>query len=194
MTDEHPTENDSSLHEHHDAGAPAAVHEPIDEREEWFEEPEELPRRPRRRLLTPLPLALMAVLLTVCGFIGGVLVEKGQSTGSASATPSGRSARIAALLGGSATGAPGAAAAGSAGGGFPAGGAGAAGRTVGQVAYLDGSTLYVTSAEGNTVKVSTSAATTVNKTVKSSVAAVHPGKPSRCAALPAPAAPSVPKP
>ncbi len=44
---------------------------------------EELARRPRRRLLgtggNPIPLALLGVLLIACGFIGGVLVEKGQS-------------------------------------------------------------------------------------------------------------------
>jgi hypothetical protein len=164
-----------------EAAAPpsTAFYEPADGGEVWIDEPEELPRRPRRRLLTPLPLALMAVLLIACGFIGGVLVEKGQSSSSSSgASASGRAARAAALAGGSASasGSSGAGASGSSGAGFPGAGTDSAGRTVGQVAYLDGSTIYVTNPEGTTVKVGTSAATTVSKTVKSSVAGVHPGE------------------
>jgi hypothetical protein len=152
--------------------------------------PEDLPRRrSRRRLLgvggNPIALTLLAVLLIACGFIGGVLVEKGQSsTSSASDGTGGLTARFAALRGGaSTTGARtgAASAARSAGGGaagFFAGGAGGAGggRTTGQVAYLAGSTLYVTDAEGNTVKVTTSAGTTVTKTVSSHVKAIHPGE------------------
>ena len=48
--------------------------------------------------------------------------------------------------------------------------------TAGTVAYLAGSTLYVTNAEGNTVKVTTSPATSVTKTVKASVKGIHPGE------------------
>jgi len=141
--------------------------------------PDDLPRRPRRRLLTPLPLTLLAVLLIACGFIGGVLVEKGQSSSSSAAAGAGAgglAARFAALRGGaSATGArSGFTAAGA--GAFPGGGGAGAGRTAGQVAYLAGSTLYVTTAEGNTVKVGTSAGTTVTKTVASHVKAIHPGE------------------
>ena len=40
----------------------------------------------------PIPLALLGVLLTACGFIGGVLVEKGQSTSSSAS--SGAPARL----------------------------------------------------------------------------------------------------
>ena len=70
----------------------------------WLDEPEELPRRPRRRLLTPLPLALLGVLLIACGFIGGVLVEKGQKHPRAArpAAPLGLASRFAALRGGAA--------------------------------------------------------------------------------------------
>jgi Flp pilus assembly protein TadG len=176
MTDDDHISTQQAPHEELVSAATAAVHEPVQEGEEWMEEPEELPRRPRRRLLAPLPLALIAVLLTACGFIGGVLVEKGQGSSSSSPASGGaRAARLAALLGGAAaTGSSAGSAA--AQGAFPGAGGASAGRAVGQVAYLDGSTIYVTGAEGNTVKVSTSAATTVNKTVKSSVGAVHPGE------------------
>ncbi|HEX3392365.1 MAG TPA: hypothetical protein VHS55_07355 [Solirubrobacteraceae bacterium] len=137
----------------------------------------ELPPRPRRRLFSPLPIALLCVLLTACGFIGGVLVEKGQGSSTSSSSAGGAggfASRLAALRSGAA-GATGSARGASAGGGaaslFAGGGA-----TIGQVAYTSGHTLYVTDSEGNTVKVTTSAASTVTKTVKSDVKAIHPGE------------------
>ena len=67
---------------------------------------DELPPRPRRRLLgagaSPVPLALLGVLLIACGFIAGVLVEKGQSILQLlgrSAARRGLAARFAALRG-----------------------------------------------------------------------------------------------
>jgi len=161
-----------------DPGSDAAVpeagsYEPAYENNEWLEGPdEELPRRPRRRLLSPLPLALLGVLLTAVGFIGGVLVEKGQSSSSSSGGSS-LASRFAALRGTASStgtaGTAGAAGAGGAAGGFSR-------PTAGTVAYLDGSTLYVTNSEGNTVKVITSDATTVSKTVNSSVKDIRPGE------------------
>lgn len=157
--------------------ADARAEQPVEEG--WLaEDTAELPRRPRRRLLTPLPLSLLAVLLAALGFIGGVLVEKGQgapsSSASASASAGGQSSALSARFraargtGGLAAGAAGGAAA-SARGGFTR-------PTVGTLAYLQGSTLYVTTAEGDTVKVTTSAATGVSKDAKSSVSAIHPGE------------------
>jgi hypothetical protein len=149
------------------------VYEPMDEEDDWLDEPVELPARPRHRLLTPAPLALLAALLIACGFIGGVLVEKGQSASSSPAgTASGVASRLAGLRGRGASAIPSAV---TAAGGFGASGAGPR-PTAGQVAYIDAGTLYVTNAEGNTVKVTTSAGTSVNKTVKSSVHAIHPGE------------------
>ena len=55
---------------------------------------EELPRRPRRKLVTPLTATLAAVLIAAVGFAGGVQVQK-----SSADTPSGGFAR-----GGGATG------------------------------------------------------------------------------------------
>jgi hypothetical protein len=155
-------------------------YEPVEEDEGWREEPEELPRRPRRRLLSPIPIALLAALLTACGFIGGVLVEKGQTSSSSSAgAGSGLASRLAGLrASGAGAGASGVTAnGGSAGGGGGSGPTGGGRRpTAGQVAYVNGGTLYVTNAEGNTVKVTTSAGTSVNKTVKTSINAIHPGE------------------
>jgi hypothetical protein len=154
----------------------------LDEDEDWPQQPVELAPRPRRRLLSPVPLALLAVLLTACGFIGGVLVEKGQSS-SSSASSSGAAgviaSRLSALRGGSSGAAGLTGASGSGGGGAreAAGLGGAGARPVaGQVAYLSGSTLYVTNSEGNTLAVHTSPATSVTKSVKASVAGIHPGE------------------
>ena len=159
---------------------PSAYEPAIAQEDEWLQEDEELPRRPRRRLLSPVPLALLGVLLVACGFIGGVLVEKGQSSSTGSAAgASGLAARFAALRGagtGASTGASGAAGAGAFAGRAGAAAGGFGGATSGSVAYLAGSTLYVTTTEGNTVKITTSPATTVTKTVKSSVSTIRPGE------------------
>ncbi|HEV7936872.1 MAG TPA: hypothetical protein VGP18_02475 [Solirubrobacteraceae bacterium] len=192
MPDDNPTIDHMPTNEVTAQTQPVAVQAPAgatyeSAEDEWLEEPpeSELPPRPRRRLLTPVPLALMGVLAIACGFIGGVLVEKGQSSSSSSgAGTSGLASRFAALRAGasgaSATSGTGArSGAGAAAGGFGGGASGAAGfkrPTAGTVAYLDGDTLYVTNVEGNTVKVTTSAGTTVNKTVKSSVKGIHPGE------------------
>lgn len=144
------------------------VYEPI-EQEQWLGDSQELPARPRRRLLTPLPLALAAVLLIACGFIAGVLVQKGETSSSSGAAPAGFSGLRSAFAGSSGT---------------HGAGAGASsflsrlggGATVGQVAYVHDGTLYVTDAEGNTVKVKTSEASTVSKTVKAGVSQIHPGE------------------
>jgi hypothetical protein len=143
---------------------------------EWIED-EELPRRPRRRLLTPLPLSLLGILLIACGFIGGVLVEKGESSSSTSpGTSSALASRFAALRGGTAgsTGTRAGATTGSSTGSSAAGGF--TRPTAGTVAYLAGNTLYVTNSEGNTVKVTTGAGTSVTKTVKSTTKGIHPGE------------------
>ena len=45
---------------------------------------EELPRRPRRKLVTPLTATLAAVVIAALGFIGGVQVQKSSAAPSAS--------------------------------------------------------------------------------------------------------------
>src|SRR5262245_23172028 len=91
--------------------------------EHWTAELEELPPRPRRKLLTPLTGALLAVLIAAGGFIGGVLVEKGQTGGGGGG--GGPAANFAAL-------------ASRAGGAFPGAGGDAAGNvTVGKVSSVE---------------------------------------------------------
>ncbi|HTA14168.1 MAG TPA: hypothetical protein VK781_04855 [Solirubrobacteraceae bacterium] len=189
MSNEETSTNDTSPQDPAVHGQPAATHpsdpltyEPAEETGEWVEEPDalELPPRPRRRLLTPVPLALGGVLLIACGFVGGVLVEKGQSAPGVSSTAGAASlaSRFAALRGGAsaAAGGPASTSARAAFGGSQGSAAGFSRPTAGTVAYLAGSTLYVTNSEGNTVKVTSSPATSVTKTVGSSVKAIHPGE------------------
>ena len=125
--------------------------------------PDELPRRPRRKLATPLTAALAAVLLAALGFIGGVQVQKSSADSTSS--------------GGGAAGFARARAA----GGFTPGGAGGAGggaasdATVGSVANVDGNRFYVTDSSGNTVRVKTNKNSKVTRTAVSKVGEVHPG-------------------
>ncbi|HEY3828486.1 MAG TPA: hypothetical protein VGL57_04760 [Solirubrobacteraceae bacterium] len=156
--------------------APLAQSESYLAQDEWAQD-SELPPRPRRRLLAPAPLALLGVLLLACGFIGGVLVEKGQTSTATGGGSTGLASRLAALRG--ATGASGASATGGGAGsrgGFGAGTGAAGGATIGEVSYVAGNTLYVSNTEGNTVKVTTSAASSVTKTVKADVRSIHPGE------------------
>ena len=164
------------------------------ERDAWLEEDEELPPRPRRRVLAPFPLALLAALAIACGFIAGVLVEKGQSGGSTAPAGVGGAlaSRLSALRGGTAgsgaagsgqssgsstgSGSAGTGSLGSARGLTGAAGAAGGSATVGQVAYADKGTLYVTTSEGNTVKVTAAPGASVTKTVKASIKAIHPGE------------------
>jgi hypothetical protein len=158
-------------------------HEPAEEQDEWLDESEELPRRPRRRILAPIPLALLAALLIACGFIAGVEVQKGQ-TSSGSGTAAGAGAGVAsrlAALGVRPSGAGATGSASSAGGskgaaGAVPGSAGAGGVTTGEVAYVRGNTLYVTNSQGNTVKVSAAAGSKVTKTVGTTAGSIHPGQ------------------
>jgi hypothetical protein len=172
---EHPAVDESAPL--YDETAPH--YDEIEPEEEWLEdEPEEMPARPRRKLLSPLPVTLLVVLLVACGFFAGVEVEKGQSSaGTSSGFPAGLSAlRSAAAAGtskstsGAPSGFPGASSGGAPGTGFSAGGL-----TTGEVSYVNGSTLYVTNTEGNTVKVKAPIGTTVTKTVSTSMHSVHPG-------------------
>jgi hypothetical protein len=119
----------------------------------------ELPGRPRRRFLNPLSALLLAVVLGAVGFYVGVRIEKGQLSGSSTG---GASAAFSRLLSSSGTsGARGTGSSGTAGRFGNFGGPG--GATVGTVASVNGRTIYVTEAGGNTVKVKLSSATKITK-------------------------------
>jgi hypothetical protein len=128
--------------------------------EHWTDELEELPPRPRRKLLTPISGALLAVLIAAGGFIGGVLVEKGQ--GGSSSNPFAAAASRFARAGAGTFAGPG----GSSSEGAP---------TVGQVSSVEGRTLYVTT-PGGTVRVKVPVGEAVSKTITTSVHSIHPGE------------------
>jgi hypothetical protein len=125
------------------------------------QEPDTLPVRPRRRLLTPVSGGLLAVVLVAGGFIGGVQVQKHQgATGAGGgAARAGAPAGFAARLGA----------------GAAAGGTAAAAGTAGTVANVKGSTIYVVSSDGTTVKVKTTDNSKVTRNASASVGSVHPG-------------------
>jgi hypothetical protein len=114
---------------------------------------DELPRRPRRKLATPLTTTLAAVLIAALGFIGGVQVQKSSadSPGAAGFTRGGP------------TGA----------GGFTPRGSSDA--TVGTVADVNGKTLYVTDSSGTTIRVRTTSSSKVSRTAVAKAGQVHPG-------------------
>jgi hypothetical protein len=136
---------------------------------EWedADEPAPPPRRPRRRRLTPVSGALAAIALVAGGFVAGVQVQKGQDDDGTGGAGGRNGGAFAARLGGGAQGQPGA--------GGPAAAGGASGATVGTVANVKGTTLYVTGADGTTVKVRTNGNSKVTRNADSSVGAVHPG-------------------
>lgn len=144
--------------------------------EGWYEEPDELPARRRTRLLTPLTVVLMLILFAACGFLGGVLVQKNQSS-SATVIGSGATSRF----GAGAAGASGlSGAAGFGGGGFSRfaslfGGGAGGGETVGTVTNIDGNKLYVTTAAGTMTEVITTPESKITKSESVGANSIHPG-------------------
>jgi hypothetical protein len=113
-------------------------------------------RRARRRRFGPLTFALAGVCIATAGFLVGVQVQKSSadnsgSSGLASAFGTGAGAGGARGAGG--TGSGGGAGSTAGGGGFGGRGGAAAGVTFGQIKLVDGTNVYVTDAQGNTVKV-----------------------------------------
>jgi hypothetical protein len=133
---------------------------------------EVLPGRPRRRFLTPLTAVLFAALVGGAGFIAGVQVEKGQLPASGGGAGGARGARAGGGAG--AAGGLGRAALGGGGAGGAGANAGGANATIGQVANVSGSVLYVTDLQGNTIKINASVAQ-VTKQVDATPTGIHPG-------------------
>jgi hypothetical protein len=140
--------------------------------DDWETDEEPLPKRQRRRLVTPISATLAGALVGALGFIGGVEVQKGQDDGGTTASP-------AALAAGGAAGARGGfgRSGGTSGGpqfgGGPGGGQSNA--TVGSVANKKGSTLYVKDSDGNLVRVKTTSHSKINRTASTTAGAIHPG-------------------
>jgi hypothetical protein len=118
----------------------------------------------RRRKLPRVTLALAVALVGAGAFIGGAEAQKHLGSTPA-ASSSGTGAALASRFRGAnaTTGRQGT---------FAAGGGGG---TFGTVTAIKGSTLYITDASGNVVKVSTSAASQVTKTTAGTVKDIKPG-------------------
>jgi hypothetical protein len=124
-----------------------------------------LPRRPRRRLVTPVSAAFAAVLIAALGFFGGVQVQKGQGDDGGGSATNASQTGLAATRG-------------AGGGGFGAragGGSGQGPAAVGSVANKHGSTLYVKDSDGNTVRVKTTSHSKISRTASTTSGAIHPG-------------------
>jgi hypothetical protein len=120
----------------------------------------------RRRFFNRKTAALGAVVACAAGFLAGIEIEKSQVTGTASAATA-----PAGTTGGAATGAGTRPGFGLSGGG--AGGGSAA--SFGTVSSVNGNTIYVLQASGNTIKVTLSSATKITKSQSTSKSSLHPG-------------------
>jgi hypothetical protein len=138
---------------------------------DWYEPIEEdLPPRPRRRLATPATLVLAAVIIGAGGFFAGVKVQKSQGSTASGATLAGAGSGFPGRPGG---GGP---AGGGAAGGGPAGGGGSGGpAATGTVANKHGSTLYVSTPDGTTVKVQVNKNAKVSRTATTGSKGIYPG-------------------
>jgi hypothetical protein len=138
----------------------STVQEPPTRAEAPEFELDDLPPRPRRRLVTPWTAGLAAVAIAAGGFVGGVAIQKGKGTSSSSSTPAGF---------------PGAAG-GFSGAGGPPGSAGADSNAItGTVSYVKGGVIYVKNSDGTTIKVRAASGATVTRSAAAKAGAIHPG-------------------
>jgi hypothetical protein len=135
---------------------------------------------PQRRKGVPRITAILGIgLLAAAAFLGGIEAQKqwGGTSTSGRGAFAGRFANATGGTGaandGTATGTNGATGAPGAGGGFF--GRRGGGFTVGTVKMVQGSTLYVTTTDGNTVKVSVPTSTTITKSVTEKVSGIKVG-------------------
>jgi hypothetical protein len=117
------------------------------------------------KVITPVTRALLVVLVAAVGFIGGALVERNQQP-AASASPT--SAAAAFRAGGNNGNGNGA-------GGNGGGGAGG-GATVGTITLIDGANVYVTTTQGDVVKVVTNPQTTISVSKNGTLSDLDPSK------------------
>ncbi len=121
---------------------------------------DEMPDPSSRRLVTPWTLAFAALLVGGLGFVAGIQMEKRQASSEVAVTfPGGFVPDL--------SGAP---------GGAPIAQGGAGGdATIGEVKLVDGDNVYVTTADGTTVKVTTTADSEVTTMSDGTVADLEVG-------------------
>jgi len=129
----------------------------------------------QRRKGVPRATAILGVgLLAAATFLAGIEAQKQWGGSSSSAGLGARGAAFGAGAGTGTTGANGGTqGARGAGGGFF--GRGGGGFTAGTVKLVKGSTIYVTTTNGNVVKVSVPSSTAITKSVTTKLSGVHPG-------------------
>jgi hypothetical protein len=147
-----------------------AEFDPLDD----AEFPDEMPHRPRQRLLTIWSALLVAVLVGAVGFYVGIRVEKSKNAGSSSSLASAFAGHSSAFGGAGSSGSASLRSRFAAAGGFPRAG-GSSNDAVGSVSSRDGNTLYVSETGGNTVKVKLSKSTTITKSESVSSGKIFPG-------------------
>ncbi|MFD9593267.1 hypothetical protein ACFWA9_10970 [Kitasatospora sp. NPDC059973] len=141
----------------------------------------ELAAPPRRRLPWPT-LVLAGAVLATAAFAGGVWYQQGHgSTGSGKSAAAGQQPRAAASgfgggQNGTRRGGQGAGQGAGQGGGQGGGQGAQGGFTRGTVKAVDGTTVYLTDANGNTVKVTTGDATKVQLNKEGKVTDLQPGQ------------------
>lgn len=142
---------------------------------------------PPRRSLPWLTLLLSGGVVAAAAFTGGALVEKnhvqnnpaaaGRSGFNAGAgAAAGRTGTGGRTFGGQAGGQTGGQTGGQGGAGGTGGPAAGGGLTIGTVKLVDGSTIYVTDAQGNIVKVTTAGTTKVTEAKAGKVSDLQPGQ------------------
>jgi hypothetical protein len=129
----------------------------------------------QRRKGVPRATAILGVgLLAAATFLAGIEAQKQWGGSSSSGGLGARGAAFGAGAGTGTTGANGGTqGARGAGGGFF--GRGGGGFTAGTVKLVQGSTIYVTTTNGNVVKVSVPSSTAITKSVTTKLSGVHPG-------------------
>ena len=146
----------------------------LDDDDEWVSQ---APRGWRVRGATGV---LLLLLFAAAGFWGGSALQKHHDKSSGSTAAASAASRFAAFAGRGGTGtATGGRTSGGAAGGTTAGGIGAGfarNGTAGIVTTIQGSTVYLTDSSGNLVKITTTPASTVTKTVSGTLADLQPGQ------------------
>jgi hypothetical protein len=131
---------------------------------------EQLPGRPRHKLLNRITVPLLVLLVTAAGFLVGIEVEKGHGGGTSASAATGASPPRAGGFSAAGFGARG----GAPGGGF-GGGPGAGGATEGTISSISGRTIYLKTTSGTTIKVDLTSASSLKKDLSVSRNSIRPG-------------------
>jgi hypothetical protein len=170
-----PVDTDTAQQE---ACEPAGDQTPSQEEDGYLDDDDEwVSQAPKGWRVRGTTGVLLLLLFAAAGFWGGSALQKHHDKSSGSTAAASAGSRFAALAGRGGTGGTAGRTTGGAAGGTAAGGAGfARNGTAGIVTTIEGSTVYLTDSSGNLVKVTTTPASTVTKTVSGTLADLQPGQ------------------